>query len=238
MALKTVAMQGCFIFLYLHHWSTIKFMFVELSGSKSGKNTCPRYRLHWASLPNYLKFSVWNHPRRTGSGIQQWLSFPRKTMSCQSDTPSQDPFTMKKRNLHWRPIRLQVCYPGVDPGGGGNIHFCQNFQKLHEIEKILGRVGGRGARSATVISVTFWCALILQFTKGCTQMNTHLCMSAGVCSIRWILDVLYRLGVSTSIVMLWEHQSGRAWIGTKFSKWSTPLGYVGIEQVFTIARGG
>ena len=34
----------------------------------------------------------------------------------------------------------------------------------------------------------------------------------GVCSIGWILVVLYRLGVNTSIVLLWETRSRRAWI--------------------------
>ena len=44
-----------------------------------------------------------------------------------------------------------------------------------------------------------------------------------VCSIAPILAVLYRVGVNTSIVLLWETQSRRAWIGTKFRKSSTPL---------------
>ena len=48
-------------------------------------------------------------------------------------------------------------------------------------------------------------------------------LSSGVCSIRWILAVLYRAGLSASIVMLREKQPRRARICTQFSKSSTPL---------------
>ena len=41
----------------------------------------------------------------------------------------------------------------------------------------------------------------------------------------WILDVLCRVHVNTSIVMLWENQARRAWIDTKFSKSGKPLSY-------------
>ena len=56
----------------------------------------------------------------------------------------------------------------------------------------------------------------------------------GMCSIRWILAVLYGVGVNASIVMLWENQSRHAWIGTKFSKLSIPQ-YIFIHDTRTDA---
>ena len=35
---------------------------------------------------------------------------------------------------------------GANPPGGTNIQFCQNFQKVHEIENILGLGRGWGRR--------------------------------------------------------------------------------------------
>ena len=37
---------------------------------------------------------------------------------------------------------------GADPRGSANIRFCQNFRKLHEIKKILGRRGAGHEPSA------------------------------------------------------------------------------------------
>ena len=45
---------------------------------------------------------------------------------------------------------------------------------------------------------------------------------SGVCSIRWILAVLYWVGVNASIVMLWENKpQGAHKIGSQFSKLTT-----------------
>ena len=39
---------------------------------------------------------------------------------------------------------------GANPAEGAYIRFCQNFQKMHEIDKLLVRVGGGGVEWDTL----------------------------------------------------------------------------------------
>ena len=66
------------------------------------------------------------------------------------------------------------------------------------------------------------CSRYLELNPTCDSARVTKTIIPEVCSFRWILAVFHRAGVNASIVMLWEHQSRRTRIGTKFSKTSTP----------------
>ena len=99
--------------------------------------------------------------------------------------------------------------------------FCWFYKKLYSTEgkmkfdKIEGHCSNRRVILSEKITMHSLCNLHFW------SMSDYLPASAVHHAAAPML--LYRTGVKAFIVMLWEHQSRRTWIGTKFSKSSTPL---------------